>query len=124
MLCCFGWTGLATFLPTVGLGFLVRFAVALRLIWIALGITAIGLLLAFRQHRRPWPLGTAALGAGLLVYPLYHALEVPVWLGLLYGGLALLFLASALDVWSVWRMTRQCTSASSGGGSMAVFTRN
>ena len=47
MLCCFGWTGLAMFLPVIGLGFLVRFSVALRLIWIALTLTALGLALSF-----------------------------------------------------------------------------
>ena len=103
MLCCFGWTVLATFLPVIGLGFLVRFDVALHVIWIALALTALGLALSFRRHRRPWPLATAALGAGLLLYPMYHALEVDVWLGLMYAGLGLLFISSCLDVWCARR---------------------
>ncbi len=110
MLCCFGWTGLATFLPLIGLGFLVRFYVALHVIWIALALTVLGLMLSFRRHRRPWPLSTAAVGAGLLLYPMYHALEVDVWLGLVYAGLGLLFLGSGLDVLWAWRMTRVCRS--------------
>ncbi len=108
MLCCFGWTGLATFLPVIGLGFLVRFASALRLIWIALGLSALGLVLSFRLHRRSWPLATAALGAALLLYPMYHALEVVIWLGMVYTGLGLLFLSSGLDTWCAWRTTRIC----------------
>ncbi len=109
VLCCFGWTGLATFLPLIGLGFLVRFYTALHLIWAALALTALGLVLSFHRHRRPWPLATAALGAGLLLYPLYNALEVDLWLGLLYAGLTLLFLSSSLDVWCAWRMGRKCS---------------
>ncbi len=108
MLCCFGWTGLASVLPLVGLGILVRFGVALWLIWIALGLTALGLGLSFRHHRRPWPLLTAALGAGLLLYPMYHALEVPVWLGMAYTGAGLLVTASGLDGWLAHQHARQC----------------
>lgn len=114
MLCCFGWTGLATFLPVIGLGFLVRFSVALRLIWIALALTTIGLALSFCRHRRPWPLATAALGAGLLLYPMYHALEVVVWLGMVYAGLGLLFISSGIDVWCAWRMSRICLNQEAG----------
>ncbi len=109
MLCCFGWTGLATFLPLIGLGFLVRFYVALHVIWIALALTVLGLMLSFRRHRRPWPLAMAALGAGLLLYPMYHALEVDLWLGLVYSGLSLLFLGSVLDVRYAWRTSRRCS---------------
>ena len=63
----------------------------------------IGRALSFRRHRRLWPLMTAALGAGLLLYPMYHALEVDVWVGLVYTGLGLLLLSSGLDVWCAWR---------------------
>jgi hypothetical protein len=108
MLCCFGWTGLATFLPVIGLGILVRFSVALRVIWIALALTALGLVLSFRRHRRPWPLVVATLGAGLLLYPMYHALEVVVWLGMVYSGLAVLFIASVLDGWLTYQAARSC----------------
>lgn len=99
MLCCFGWTGLASLLPLVGLGVLVRFGYALRLIWIALAVLALGLGISFRRHRRPWPASIAALGAGLTLYPMYHALEVSLWLGLLYSGLAVLFLGAGMDLW-------------------------
>ena len=108
MLCCFGWTGLATLLPVVGLGFLVRFSVALRVIWVALVLTIFGLVLSLRRHRRPWPLLVAAVGAGLLLYPMYHALEVVIWLGLAYSGLAVLFSASVLDGWLAYRAARSC----------------
>ena len=108
MLCCFGWTGLASFLPLIGLGILVRFTVALKLVWISLGISAIGLTLSFTRHRRPWPLVTAALGAGLLIYPMYHALEVWLWLALLYSGLGGLFMGTALDLRLSIRQARQC----------------
>ncbi len=108
MLCCFGWTGLATFLPLVGLGFLVRFSVALRLIWLTLALTVLGLALSFRRHRQPWPLVTAALGTGLLLYPRYHGLEVVVLLGLAYSGLGVLFLSAGLDMWCSWRVPLTC----------------
>ena len=108
MLCCFGWTGLATFLPVIGLGVLVRFSVALRVVWIALALTALGLVLSLRRHGRPWPLMVAVLGAGLLLYPMYHALEVVIWLGLVYSGLAVLFSATVLDGWLAYRAARFC----------------
>lgn len=108
MLCCFGWTGLATFLPVIGLGVLVRFSVALWVIWIALVLTALGLVLSCHRHRRPWPLAVAVLGAGLLLYPMYHALEVIVWLGMAYGGLALLFSAVVFDSWLAYRAAFSC----------------
>ena len=110
VMCCVGWTGLATILPTLGLGFLVYTENALRLIYAALALNALGLGLSFRRHRRPWPLAVAALGAGLLLYPMYHALEVVVWVGMVYTGLGLLFLSSGLDVWCAWRMTQTCSS--------------
>ena len=108
LLCCFGWTGLASFLPLVGLGFLVRFTVALKFIWISLAITAIALTLSFLRHRRPWPLAAAVVGAGLLTWPMYHGLEVSLWLGLLYSGLGVLFFATGLDVWLSIRQARSC----------------
>lgn len=98
-------------MPVIGLGIFVHFSVALRLIWIALGLTVLGLAVSLLRHRRPWPLLLAAVGAGLVLYPMYHALEVPVWLGLLYSGLGLLFVSSALDAWSTWRTTRVCAAA-------------
>lgn len=103
MLCCFGWTGLASLLPLLGLGVLVRFNNALRLVWIALAILGVGLLVSFIRHRRPWPFATATLGAGLAVYPMYHALEVSLWLGLVYSGLAFLFASAAMDLWLALR---------------------
>lgn len=86
-------------LPTLGLGFLVYTANARRLIFAALALSSLCLALSFRHHRRPWPLLAAAAGAGMLLYPFYHALEVSLWLGLVYGGLALLSGAAALDSW-------------------------
>lgn len=108
MLCCFGWTGLASFLPLIGLGFLVRFSTALRLIWVALAVIGIGLTVAFLRHRNPRPLLLGAVGAGLALYPMYHALEVALWLGLLYAGLALLFVSAGLDLWTSIRHQRAC----------------
>jgi hypothetical protein len=111
VMCCVGWTGLATLLPTLGLGFLVYIENALRLIYAALALHALGLGFSFRRHRRPWPLAAAALGAGLLLYPMYHALEVVLWVGMVYTGLGLLFLSSGLDVLCAWRMNRTCSPA-------------
>lgn len=108
MLCCFGWTGLASFLPLIGLGFMVRFAYALRLIWVALAVIAIGLAISFLRHRRPWPLLLGLIGAVLTLYPMYHALEVSLWLGLLYAGLALLFVSAGADLWISIRHQRTC----------------
>ena len=108
MLCCFGWTGLASLLPFIGLGFLVRFTYALRLIWVALAVIGIGLALSFIRHRRPWPIVAGVIGAGLALYPMYHALEVSLWIGLLYAGLAMLFVSSGMDFWISIRHQRVC----------------
>lgn len=109
VMCCIGWTGLASLLPTLGLGFLVYTANAERLIYVALNFSGLGFGLSWRRHRRPWSFIVAAIGAGLLLYPFHHALEVTLWVGLVYAGLALLFSASVLDAWLAHRATRYCT---------------
>ena len=108
MLCCFGWTGLASFLPLIGVGFLARFTYALRLIWVALAVIGIGLVLSFIWHRRPWPILAGVIGAGLVLYPMYHTLEVSLWVGLLYAGLVMLFVSSGTDLWITIRAQRAC----------------
>ena len=112
VMCCIGWTGLASLLPTLGLGFLVYTANAERLIYVALAFSGLGLGLSWRHHRRPWPLVVAAVGAGLLLYPFYHALDVTLWVGMVYSGLAMLFSASALDGWLAYRAARHCMLSS------------
>ena len=107
-MCCIGWSGLATLLPTIGFGYFVYVSNARRLIFVALAISALGLTLSLRRHRRPWPLLSAAAGAGLLLYPFYHALDVTLWLGMVYSGLALLVVAAGLDGWLVYRAGRSC----------------
>lgn len=109
VMCCVGWSGLATLLPALGLGFLVYTSNARRLIFVTLAFSALGLALSLRRHRRPWPLLVAVIGAGLLLYPFYHALEVSLWLGLVYSGLAFLAVAAALDGWLAYRNGRTCT---------------
>jgi hypothetical protein len=108
VMCCLGWSGLATLLPTLGLGYLVYVSNARRLIFIALAISALGLALSLRRHRRSWPLLAAVAGAGLLLYPFYHALDVTLWLGMVYSGLVLLVVAAGLDGWLAYRAGRAC----------------
>ena len=109
VMCCVGWSGLASFLPTLGLSFLIYTANAERLIYVALVFSSLGLWLSWRRHRRPWPLSVAAIGAGLLLYPFHHALDVTLWVGMVYSGLALLFSAATLDSWLICRAARSCS---------------
>jgi hypothetical protein len=108
VMCCVGWSGLASFLPTLGLSFLIYTANAERLIYVALVFSSLGLWFSWRRHRRPWPLSMAAIGAGLLLYPFHHALDVTLWVGMVYSGLALLFSAAALDSWLTYQAARSC----------------
>lgn len=108
VMCCVGWSGLATFLPTIGLGFLIYTANALWLIYLALVFSALGLSLSWRRHRQPWALVIATTGAGLLLYPFYHALDVRLWVGMVYSGIVLSFLAALLDGWLTYKTGRSC----------------
>ena len=108
VMCCIGWTGLASFLPTLGLSFLIYTTNAERFIYVTLACSGLGLWLSWRRHICLWPLAVAAIGAGFLLYPFHHALDVTLWVGMVYSGLALLFSAATLDSWLTHRAARSC----------------
>jgi len=105
--CCFGFTGVATLAMALGLGVMSRFEVAYPIIFSSMALQIAALLLSLRRHRRPYPLALSLVGLPLVAYPLYHSLEVWLWLTLLYTGLGFLAAASALEVWICRRWCRR-----------------
>ncbi len=105
-LCCFGFTGVATFVTAIGLGFLVRLDTAVPLLYAVLAVQGLGLALNWRQHRRALALLIWLIGAAMIWYPYEGgvALEVDLFLALVYGGIILLVAAALVD----FRLTRLC----------------
>jgi hypothetical protein len=104
MLVCCGFTGVANLVSAVGLGMLVRTDVGLPVLYVFLAFNLATLLWSARTHRRPYPVLLSLGGAGLLHYVWNHALEVWVWLTVMYAGVALVLLASGLNLW----LRRRC----------------
>lgn len=98
----------AAFLASIGLGFLTDLSVAVPILYSAVGVILLGLGLSFRRHRCPAALLLAVLGGATLLYPYHAVLEVPLFIGLVFGGQVLLLTASVLDLLLVrrWRARR------------------
>ncbi len=104
MLVCCGFTGVATLVSALGLGVLVRTDVGVPVLYFFLAFNLATLLWSARIHRRPHPVLLSLGGAGLLVYVWNHALEVWIWLTLMYTGVALVLTATILNL----RFQRRC----------------
>ncbi len=92
LLCCVGFAPALGLLSAIGLGFLIKDAVLIPLLVLALGLTLWGLWQGRRCHGRdaPWVLGL--VGSALTVSGLF------LWVPLAVAGFAAVTLAS---VWSV-----------------------
>lgn len=103
--CAPAWaSSLLSIFATLGLGFLVDHRVAVPILYLALAIALAGLFLSWRDHRRPYFLIAGLLGAVFVLYPFHTALEVELFLGLLYTGIGLLLLASLGEAILRWRL--------------------
>ena len=72
-----------------------------------LAASIVALALGYRRHRTLWPLLLAVPGAAALYVARWHVASAP----LLYGGIALLIIASALDALAQRRLCRCCEQA-------------
>jgi len=103
--CAPAWAGpVLSLSATLSLGFLVDHRVALPVLYLALAIILAGLLLSWREHRRPYFLIAGLFGAVLVLYPFHTALDVDLFFGLLYTGMSLLLLASLGEAILRWRL--------------------
>ena len=103
LLCCAGVAPVLGLLAAIGLGFLIRDAVLVPLLIVALGVTGWGLWQGRRCHGRGSPLLFGLGGAALAVGGLY------LWVPLAFVGFAAVILAS---VWNL-RLLRACAIPSS-----------
>ncbi len=103
LLCCAGVVPVLGLLSAVGLGFLIRDAVLIPLLIVALGVTGWGLWQGHRSHGRGSPLLLGLGGGALAVGGLY------LWVPLAFVGFVAVLLAS---VWNL-RLLRACTISSS-----------
>jgi len=103
LLCCAGVAPVLGLLSAVGLSFLIRDAVLIPLLIVALGVTGWGLWQGRRSHGRGFPLLLGLGGGALAVGGLY------LWVPLAFVGFAAVLLAS---VWNL-RLLRACTISSS-----------
>ncbi len=90
--CCLGVSFLVAGLTAIGAGFLIRDRYLLPILAVFLVISIVGTALSMRKHRRKTPLVVSIVGAvvtfgGILLWP-------PI----AYVGIALLLLASILDL--------------------------
>ena len=88
----------AAFFSSLGLWFLVDLRVSVPILYGAVGLILLGLLLSYRRHRRPYAIGLALLGAGAVLFPFHAALDVWLFISLVFGGQALLFAASVVEI--------------------------
>lgn len=88
----------AAFLSSLGLWFLVDLRVSVPILYGAVGLILLGLLLSYRRHRRPYGIALGLLGSGAVLYPFHAALEVWLFITLVFGGQALLLSASILEI--------------------------
>lgn len=88
LLCCAGVAPVLGLLAAIGLGFLIRDAVLVPLLIVALGVTVWGLRQGRRCHGRGSPLLLGLGGAALAVGGLY------LWVPLAFVGFAAVILAS------------------------------
>jgi mercuric ion transport protein len=100
LLCCAGVAPVLGLLSAIGLGFLIRDAVLVPLLVVALGVTGWGLWQERRCHGRRSPVGLGLAGGALAVGGLY------LWVPLAFIGFGAVILAS---LWNL-RLLRACTN--------------
>ena|SRR5712691_13445069 len=93
--CCLGLPFIIAGVTTLGAGFLIQDRYLLPLLTVFLLISIVGTALSLRKHSRKSPLIVSVAGAalafgGILLRP-----------AIAYLGVALLLLASVLDLWAV-----------------------
>lgn len=95
-LCCFGFTGVSSLMVVLGLAWFRTHVHPVLYLTLPLNLTLLGL--GYSQHRRLLPLALAAAGSLSLLYAYHHALDVRLFLGLLYGGGASLLAGAAVEL--------------------------
>ena len=109
LLACYGTLALVGFLSVLGISMAINAAAWAGVIVVLAGLTAFGIALGLRRHRRPAPVVLALIGFALIAWAMLdhydRASEI--------AGFALLAAATAWD----WRLRRR---RSSGGRSLAA----
>lgn len=109
----------AAFFSSLGLWFLVDLRVSVPILYGAVGLILLGLLLSYRRHRRPYAIGLGLLGAGAVLFPFHAALDVWLFITLVFGGQALLLAASSVEI----VLTKRRAAPQRSGGTSAGDAR-
>src|SRR5574341_484526 len=106
--CCVGALAPAlTAVSAATLGVFDQTRVQLPFLYVAPGLSLIGLVVSYRRHRRPWALLLAGAAAAVLLIPFHVALDVAVFQGMFSIGVLGLVLASGCDFLFVRRARRE-----------------
>ncbi len=96
------------FFSSIGLWFLVDLRVSVPILYGAVGLILLGLLLSYRRHRRPYAIGLGLFGGAAVLYPFHTVLDVWLFITLVFGGQALLFAASVVEILLARRWPARC----------------